>query len=367
MITIEAAVLARAMKHAAGIVESRNTIPILANVRLTTRGAMLELLTSDLDIELRQSVPLAGAPGELACTVDARRLAALAGAVDAGAQIGLELVDRQLQVRAGRGRWKLPVLPVDDFPAMPFEEAGEPLVIAGDVLARAISRTAPSVGNEAHRPMLTGTLLDAEDGKLRLVSTDSHRLFAGAVSTPLAEGTGLIVPAKFMHNLQQLASAPKVAPEVRLFLAAGGKRLRAEIDTLVLTGNTIDSTFPEYRRVMPPVQDAPARFDPAVARSALRRVLLVATEKTRAVKMTFGDGKIVLSVTSPEGGSAEEEVVAECTAGHEAGFNGAYLETMLEQIGGDTIELHHADAGAPALFRRVVDDGARGVLMPMRV
>jgi DNA polymerase-3 subunit beta len=119
--------------------------------------------------------------------------------------------------------------------------------------------------------------------------------------------------------------------------------------------------------VIPPVQDAPARFDPALARAALRRVLLVTTEKTRAVKMTFGEGKIVLSVTSPEGGSAEEEVAAECSTSHVAGFNGAYLETMLEQIGGDTIELHHADAGSPAMFRRVVDDGARGVIMPMRV
>lgn len=360
MITLEARALARAMKHAAGIVDTRNTIPILSTVLLRTVDAVLELVTTNLDIELRQRIDPA-ATGDIACTVDARRLAALAGAVDQGAQITLAVEDKVLLVRAGRSRWRLPILPPEDFPVLPFEEPGAATLIDAAMLGAAIARTAPTVSTEPHRYYLNGTLFDIEGGQLRLASTNGHGLFAATIDVPLEEAPGLIVPPRFLAALRSLAEDGKVD------LWFGDARLRARIGRAVLTGKAIDGTFPDYRRVIPPVCDNPVRFDPALMRAALRRVMVLAGSKTNGVKLTVHEDRIAISVTDPEAGTACEDVPAQCAAGHEAGFNGKYLNDMLDAIGGDTVELHHADPGAPALLRRVIDDGASGVLMPMRV
>lgn len=360
-VTIEAGVLAKAMKHAAAVVASANTIPILANVRLTAEGDALEIVTSDLDVEYRQRLPLTE-PGALATTVDARRLAMLASAVAATAPLTLELEGSRLTVKAGRSRWQLPVLPTTDFPVMPFDDATVPAPMDSKWLAQAIARCAPSVGTEKTRDYLNGTFFNADDGKLRLTSTDGHR--GMSVDTGIGwpdDAPEVIVGPKLLRIVQALAEEGAIA------LAWDRGKMRAVAGEVTVTGKTIDGTFPDYRRVWPQDEPAPVRVDPGNLRAAIRRVALVASEKTRAVKLEWCDGLIRLSVASPEGGTACEEIPAECVAGFETGFNAQYLEAMGEAIGGETIEIHHHDAGSVAKFVRVPRDGACGVVMPMRV
>lgn len=360
-VTLEASALAAAMRQAAAVVEARNTIPILANVRIEVVGDALELVTTDLDIECRRMVPLAAPGGALACTVDARRLAMLAQAVPAGAQLGMAIDETgRLLVTSGRSRWVLPVLPVTDFPTLPFEADGTALEVPGKVLAEAIARTAPSVSTEQIRYYLCGTLLDTEDGKLRFVSTDGARAFVAQTGVPLADPPEMIVPAKFMAALKGMAEAGPVGLELHR------TRLRARQGDTVLTGKAIDGTFPQYRRIVPP-EGTPLRVDPVLLRAALKRVGLVASKQTEVVKLALEPDRLTVSVTDPAGGTASEEVACECGDTFEVGFCARYLDQMLEVVGGDSVEIHIASPGSPALFRRVVSDAAFGVLMDYRI
>lgn len=373
MITLDASVLAKAMRHAAAVTERRNTIPILANVLLVAKGDSLEIATTDLDLQFTQTVPLRTG-GDLAITVDSQRLATLAAAVDGGAQISLELKDHRLTVKSGSGRWVLPVLPRDDFPMIVAGNFEASIDLPGSALARAIARVGPAICTEETRYYLNGILLSPDDERrVRMVATDGHRMMAVTVDAEWPAGDSgpapdVIVPRKFVRTLEKLAAE---LGEVVVSLAWSASKVRAQIPTalgpVTLLSKTIDGSFPDYRRVIPSPQGPPVLFDPAALRGAVRRVALIATEKTRAVKLTRETDKLLLDVTSPDNGTASEEVPADSVAGFATGFNAAYLGDMLEAIGGDTIELHHADAGAPALFRRKVPDGALGVLMPMRV
>jgi DNA polymerase-3 subunit beta len=362
-ITIEAALLAKAMKNAAAIVASSNTIPILSNVKLVAEGETLTLTTSDLDIEFRQAVPLARA-GQLAITVDARRLAALAGAAASGAQLSLEETEGRVTARSGRARWVLPALPATDFPSLPPERLCAALEIEGKALATALGRVSWSASSELTRAYLGGVFLNAEAGKVRLVTTNGHTLALVQLAADFPEGGAeVILPTKFVHTLEKLAGEHGGA----VALAWDDRKVRAEVGPVVLTGKVIEGNFPDYRRVIPALVDGPVICEPAGLRAALRRVALVSDGKSNAVKLARDTGKLVVSVASQEGGTASEELPADCTGGFETGFNGNYLANMLDAIGGDSVALHHGDAGAPSRWQRVVDDGALCVVMPVRV
>lgn len=361
MITVEAKDMARAMKLAAFIPATRNTLPILENVCLFTEGDDLVLVTSDLDLELEQRVRLAKS-GDLSITVNARRLSALFQSVDSGAQISFECEDNgRLLVKCGASRWHLPALPKDDFPRIRFETEENAFAISANALEDGIVRTASTVSNEQTRIYFCGTYLDTEDGKLRMVSTNGHCGMIVPINVDHAPPPDLIVPPKLLAALRSLE------PQKDVPIAYGDKRLRAVVGDAVLTGKAIDGVYPDYRRAWPPAEDGCVVFDPASFRAALRRVCLVSTGKTRAVKIERGEGTLTISVTDTEGGAAREDVPADCAAGHAAGFNAQYLNDLLEAVGGDTVELHQADPGSPAMIRRKVDDGARAVIMPLRI
>lgn len=362
-VTVEAKALAGAMKHAAAVIESRNTIPILSNVRLTAAAGAMEIVTSDLDVEFRQKLPVGGT-AELATTVDARRLAALASAADSGEHITLSMDDtRRLVVKSGRSRWTLPTLPADDFPVLHFEGGEAALTVPGKDLAAAIGRVIWALNTEMHRQYLHGPLLHAEGGKAALVGCQGNYMVRVVMETEHPAGAPeVILGPKFCRALQALAADNKAA----VTLTWDAAKARLEIGNVTLTGKMIDGIYPDYRRVIPP-EGSRVVVDPATLRGAIRRVGLVASEKTRAVKIVRDDSKLTLSVTSPEGGTAREEVPADAEVGHEAGFNARFLEQMLDAIGGDSVEIHQTDAGSPALIRRVVPDGAIGVVMPMRI
>ena len=361
-VIIEAGVLSRAMKSAAAIVESANTIPILANVRLETSGGEMEIVTSNLDIEYRQRVPLVSGEG-LATTVDARKLAAIAGATEGGAQIGLEVKDGRLTAKSGRSRWVLPVLPVADFPAMPFDAKSVTISMPGKDLSAAIARTVWCAGTDMGRPWICGVYFDPEDGKVRFTSTNGH-VITSIVSTADWPGDAppVIVATKFAREVQKLAAEAKAVD-----LTWDDRKIRIAAGDVILTGKVIEGMFPDYRRIIPAISKQPVNVDPETLRKALRRIELIGSEKTRSIVFEHGEGLIDLRMSDQSYGESSEQVPAECVAGTRTGFNSAYLAGALEAIGGDTVEIHQASPSDIALIRRSVADGAICGVMPMRV
>ena len=361
-VTIETAPLARAMKHAAAVVEGRNTIPICGNVLLHAEGDTLELVTTNLDVEFRQSLPLTEG-GELSTTVDARRLYALAQAAGNGSQLKLEMDGQQLAVKNGRSRWKMPVLPASDFPNMPFDGDPVELVLAGAQLSSMFGRVMWSVSTEQTRYYLQGPLLHAEEGSMALAATDGSTLMRCVSSVKYPDDAPeIILMPKFCRLAETLAAE---AESVKL--EWDDAKIRATIGDIALTAKVIDGTFPQYRRVIPPLSDGPVSVDPEPLRAAIRKSMVLSDDKTNCIKVERAADKLLLSTVSPGNGESQSEQPAECSEGFAAGFNAKFLDAMLDAIGGDSVVIHQADERAPARFQRVVDDGSLGIVMPMRI
>ena len=369
--TIERATLLRCLSHVQSVVERRNTIPILSNVLIeASAGGTVKLMATDLDLQVIESMPAASVEAAGAITVSAHLLFDIARKLPDGSQVSLETVDNRMVVKAGRSRFQLPTLPRDDFPVIVEGDLPTSFEIAARTLAELIDRTRFAISTEETRYYLNGIFFHVSDDVLKAAATDGHRLARYTLARPEGAETmpDVIIPRKCVGELRKLLE-DVLDTNVLIDLSASKVRftLGGEFG-VVLTSKLIDGTFPDYNRVIPTGNDKLLRLDPRAFFEGVDRVATIATEKTRAVKMALDNDRVTLSVTSPDNGTAAEEIAADYrSAGFEIGFNANYLKDILSQIDGDLVELHLADAGAPTLIRKDDQSAALYVLMPMRV
>ena len=364
--TIERATLLKGLSHVQSVVERRNTIPILSNVLLeATADGALKMMATDLDLQINESVAAAiDQPG--ATTVSAHTLFDIARKLPDGSQVSLTAADGRMTIVAGRARFSLGTLPRDDFPVIAEGELPTQFELPAETLKQIIDKTRFAISTEETRYYLNGIFLHVADDVLKAAATDGHRL--ARVTLPRPDGAegmpDVIVPRKCVGELRKLLD--EVDGSVGISLS--GTKIRFDLGRAILTSKLIDGTFPDYSRVIPTGNDKILKLDPSSFMEGVDRVSTIATEKTRAVKMALDRDKITLSVTSPENGTAAEEVPGEyASTPFEIGFNSRYLMDILGQIDGDVVEVHLADAAAPTLIRENDKAAALYVLMPMRV
>jgi len=342
--TIERATLLKSLSHVQSVVERRNTIPILSNVLIeASEGGKIKLTATDLDLQVVETFAAdVETPG--ATTVSAHTLFEIARKLPEGSQVQLHAADGRMAVNAGRARFSLATLPREDFPTIAEGELPTSFEIPASSLIQIIDKTRFAISTEETRYYLNGIFLhvtDDADPVLKAAATDGHRL--ARVTLPRPAGAenmpDIIVPRKCVAEIRKLLDESG-SNVIQIDLSAS--KIRFTFDSVILTSKLIDGTFPDYSRVIP--------------------------EKTRAVKMALDKDKITLSVTSPENGTAAEEVSGQYSSdGFEIGFNARYLMDILGEIEGDIVELHLADASAPTLIRENDKSAALYVLMPMRV
>jgi len=370
-VTVERAELLKSLGHVHRVVERRNTIPILANVLVKADRGKLSLKATDLDLEVTDSIAAEVSPGG-STTVPAHMFYEIVRKLPDGAQIVLEgSGDRAvLSLRAGRSRFTLQTLPESDFPDLAAGDMSHSFKVAAADLKRLIDKTQFAISTEETRYYLNGIYLHtagtAKAGMLRAVATDGHRL--AQVELPLPQGAagmpGIIVPRKTVGEVQRLIETGE--GEVAIELSAG--KIRFTIGNVVLTSKLIDGTFPDYARVMPANNDKSLIVDKKDFEAAVDRVSTVSSERGRAVKLSITGGRLVLSVTNPDSGSATEEIEVEYEADPlDIGFNSRYLLDIAAQIEGEVAVLKLADPGSPTLIQDKDAKGALYVLMPMRV
>ena len=372
--TIERAALLRCLSHVQSVVERRNTIPILSNVLIEAEGGnSLKVMATDLDLQVVEHMQAAEVGDAGAVTVSAHLLHDIARKLPEGSQVSLETAENRMDIKAGRSRFKLPTLPRDDFPVIVEGDLPTSFEIPAKTLAEMIDRTRFAISTEETRYYLNGIFLhvsDEDQPVLKAAATDGHRLARFTLPRPDgAEGMpDVIVPRKAVAELRKLLEE-SLDGNVQVDLSASKIRFTLGGEGgVVLTSKLIDGTFPDYSRVIPTGNDKLLKLDPRSFFQGVDRVATIATEKTRAVKMGLDKDRVTLTVTSPDNGTAAEEVPAEYSAdGFEIGFNATYLKDILSQIDNDTVELHLADAGAPTLIRKDENSPALYVLMPMRV
>jgi DNA polymerase-3 subunit beta len=367
--TIERATLLKGLGHVHSVVERRNTIPILSNVLIEAEeDGGLRLMATDLDLQINERVEAnVSDPG--ATTVPAHTLFDIVRKLPEGSQVELIAAEGRMQVNAGRARFTLSTLPRDDFPVIAEGDLPTGFELPAATLRQIIDKTRFAISTEETRYYLNGIYLHVSDEAqpvLKAAATDGHRL--ARVTVPRPDGAqgmpGVIIPRKCVAELRKLLDEVDGTVQVSL----SESKIRFGLGTAVLTSKLIDGTFPDYSRVIPTANDKLLKLDPRSLEEAADRVSTIASERTRAVKMTLDRDRVTLSVTSPENGTASEEIPADYGAdGIEIGFNARYLLDILGQIEGDVMEVHLADAAAPTLLRENDKAPALYVLMPMRV
>lgn len=364
--TIERATLLRGLSHVQSVVERRNTIPILSNVLIEASAeGSLRLMATDLDLQIDETVP-AAVDQAGATTVSAHTLFDIARKLPEGSQVELTAAEGKIKINAGRAKFELGTLPRDDFPVIAEGELPTVFELSAEILKQIIDKTRFAISTEETRYYLNGIFLHVADDTLKAAATDGHRLARVTVARPDGAESmpDVIVPRKCVAELRKLLDEVDGSVGVSL----SGSKIRFDLGAAILTSKLIDGTFPDYSRVIPTGNDKILRIDPKSFMEGVDRVSTIATEKTRAVKMALDRDRITLSVTSPDNGTAAEEVPGDYAAQpFEIGFNSRYLMDILGQVEGDLVEVHLADAAAPTLIRENDKSPALYVLMPMRV
>jgi len=370
-LTIDRAALLKSLGHVQSVVERRNTIPILANVMLRAESGVLGLTATDMDLEIVEHVP-ADVQTAGATTAPAHTLYDIVRKLPDGSQAELSYDGDKgtLVLQAGRSRFVLGCLPIEDFPSMAGGESGHRFELAAGDLRQLIERTRFAISTEETRYYLNGIYLHAagvgDSPTLRAVATDGHRLARMEIALPQgAEGIpGVIVPRKTVGELYKLIEENADPVTVEL----SESKIRFAFDSVTLTSKLIDGTFPDYERVIPADNDKTLLVEAEDFAEAVDRVSTISTEKSRAVKLAIDDGTLTLSATSAEQGSATEALEVEYgSTPLEIGFNARYLMDITDRIEGARAKFLMADGASPTIVQDSEDASALYVLMPMRV
>jgi DNA polymerase III subunit beta len=370
-LTIERAALLKALSHVQSVVERRTTIPILSNVLLRAEARSLALSATDMDLEIIERVP-SQIEREGRTTVPAHTFYDIVRKLREGSQIELEASGERnsMVLRSGRSIFALQSLPPEDYPILASGELPHNFLLPAADLRTLIDRTRFAISTEETRYYLNGIYLHSTKNEgvpvIRVVATDGHRLARVEMLLPegAAEMPGIIIPRKTVLELRRLVEESQ--EEVQIGLS--DTKIRFAVGPATLTSKLIDGTFPDYDRVIPSGNDKILEVDCKSFAEAVDRVSTISSEKSRAVKLAIENGVLVVSATSPENGTAEEELEARYLASPlEIGFNSRYLLDIAEQIQGDGAQFVMSDAGSPTIVRDSADASALYVLMPMRV
>lgn len=346
-----------------GVVERRQTMPVLANVLIAGRGDEVTITATDLEVELvaRAKVTLQQG-GEI--TVPGRKLLDIVKALPEQASVTVSVEGEKASVRSGKSRFTLSTLPAGDFPTVEDIRSQHTLKVSQSALKRLLDKTHFSMAQQDVRYYLNGMLLEVADKVLRTVATDGHRL---AYSETELEGSGgsaqVIVPRKGVLELQRL-----LGTEGAVELAIGTNHVRAQIGDIRFTSKLIDGRFPEYGRVIPANPPRLVRADRDVLRAALQRAAILSNEKYRGIRLAVKENALVLQSHNPEQEEAEEELEVNYGGEEvEIGFNVNYLLDALAAVEGGEVQLGLTDANNSCLVTSPTVTSSKYVVMPMRL
>ena len=370
-LVVRKADLLRELQLFQGIVERKNTIPILANVLIETDGDQVKLLATDLEVGLRSHCQASVAKkGSL--TLPAKKLYEIIKALPE-TDVRIEEDKSGVKVAADRFDSRMQTLPREDFPTLPDGTGTYSATLPREVLKNMVAKTQFAITGEDTRYFLNGALFIQRPDSMSLVSTDGHRLALITVARDKAKGGAksadeerVILPRKTLLELGRLLSEG----DGDIQYERGENHLFFEVGGRLLISRMIDGQFPAFERVIPKGNDKRVEFDRDRLTSAVKRVALLSNERSRAVKFQIDKGKVEIASSSPEFGEAKEVLMVEYTAAPVTiCFNAQYVLDFLSVIETDSVGLEFKDEMSQAVMKPI---GAEGydytyVIMPMRV
>lgn len=356
--------LLKPLQAVIGVVERRQTMPILANVLLVAGDGQLSVTATDLEVELvaTTTVDVNGA-GDI--TVPGRKLLDICRALPEEAKVVVQLSGEKLGIKSGRSKFTLTTLPAADFPTVDDINAGQTIGLAQSTLGALLDKTHFSMAQQDVRYYLNGLLIETDGKYLRAVATDGHRL---ALCQIKLDGKKMpeqqvIVPRKGVLELQRLLSG-----DGNVDLQLGSNHVRIELEGIRFTSKLIDGRFPEYERVIPQDTSNQLIADTQLFKGALQRTAILSNEKYRGIRLIIRDGGVVLQAHNPEQEEAEEEFEVSYKGDDiEIGFNVNYLLDALGAIGAAEVSLSVVDGNSSCLMREPGNEDCKYVVMPMRL
>jgi DNA polymerase III subunit beta len=361
--------LVKSLNLVAGVVERRQTLPILANVLIVLEQDHLSLTGTDLEVELVGRVKLASAGDAGEVTVPARKLLDICKSLPEGSVIDFSAKDNKVSVKSGRSRFTLSTLPAREFPSVEDSIGTHQLTLRQGQLKRLIDRTGFAMAQQDVRYYLNGMLweLDSKQG-LRVVATDGHRLamctMAEKVRVNGEGGTQVILPRKGVLELARLL----MDDDADIAIIIGRNHIRAMTDDFTFTSKLVDGKFPDYQRVLPRSPDKIVLGSRLELRQAFTRTAILSNEKYRGVRLKLTRNNLNIVANNPEQEEAEETVSVEYSGeALEIGFNVSYLLDVMAVLSGDQVKLSLADPNSSALLEEAEAGDSLYVVMPMRL
>jgi DNA polymerase-3 subunit beta len=363
--SVQREVLLKPLSQVVGVVERRQTLPVLANLLVAVSADGVSFTGTDLEVEMvaRMSAEQLD-PGEI--TIPARKLFDICRALPDGIKIDFKQNGERVTMSAGRSRYTLSTLPASEFPQVDNIDLLERVTLPEATLKELIDRTAFAMAHQDVRYYLNGTLLDLREQALRCVATDGHRLALCETGIELNAKARrqIIIPRKGVLELQRLLDAGEGTVEIEF----GRNHLRVRRSDFVFTTKLIDGRFPDYEAVIPIGADKVLTVGREELRAALQRASILSNEKYRGVKMELAPGRLHIVAHNPEQEEAVEELeVATHVDGLAVGFNVNYLLDALGALRGNEVMLCLRDGNSSCLIRDADNERSRHVIMPLRL
>ena len=364
--TISRDALLKPLNLVAGVVERRQTLPILANVLMVLDGDRLALTGTDLEVELvgRVQLAAAGESGEL--TVPARKLVDICKSLPEGSDIQFTAQDSKVTVKSGRSRFTLATLPAREFPNVEDSMGTHQFTVKQGQLKRLIDRTAFAMAQQDVRYYLNGMLWEIKDKLLRVVATDGHRLAMCTLPGKIdaSDDTQVILPRKGVLELARLL----LQDDADIAIVIGSNHIRATTDDFTFTSKLVDGKFPDYQRVLPRSPDKIVLGSRLELRQAFTRAAILSNEKYRGVRLKVTKNSLDIVANNPEQEEAEEAVAVDYQGDAlEVGFNVSYLLDVLGVLSGEQVKLSLSDPNSSALLEESDVGDSLYVVMPMRL
>ena len=364
--TINREALLKPLQLVAGVVERRQTLPVLSNVLMVVDGNQLSLTGTDLEVELVGKVSLEEGAEAGEITVPARKLMDICKSLPENTMIEIRQEDQRVKLKAGRSRFTLSTLPANEFPSIEEETGSMNFTIGQSRLRRLIDRTGFAMAQQDVRYYLNGMLLEVSQNCLRSVATDGHRLAMCAVEADInqAEKHQVIVPRKGIMEMARLLTEGDEMVHITL----GANHIRAKTGDFMFTSKLVDGKFPDYDRVLPRGGDKIVIGDRQELRQAFQRASILSNEKYRGIRLILSEGLLKVMANNPEQEEAEEELSLGYNGeGMEIGFNVSYLLDVLSVLSGESVKITLSDPNSSALLEESESGDSTYVVMPMRL
>jgi len=357
--------LLKPLQVVSGVVEKRQTLPILSNVLVNIESDRLTLTGTDLEVELTASTQLEGADsGEI--TLPARKFMDICKSLPENAELSINIDDQRALIRSGKSRFNLTTLSANDFPATDKVTGAREYTVPQSVLKHLIDQTQFCMANQDVRYYLNGLLLEIRPNGLRAVTTDGHRLALCDMQSDIVPGdiNQIIIPRKGVVELSRLLTDSDSPCTIQL----NSNHIRIELGEITFLSKLIDGRFPDYDRVIPKGGDKIVSANREILRQGLLRASILSNEKYRGIRMNFTNGLLRATVNNPDQEEAEEEIDINYEGDElEIGFNVTYLVDALNAIKQEEVQLTLIDPNSSCLISGIGDESSRYVVMPMRL